>query len=378
MRDWLDKVLFGTDDRRQRLRLRRFFMALVSYAMWFGVAWAALRAGQLAVPYKVLGYAAIGILVTQGVFYWLFRSGRNLRFADPSLTMTQIVVALGWVLVLMAWTREVRGLMVSLYMVTLLFGIFGLNRRQFIIVSVIAFLCFAALVATELFFDPGKFPLEMQLISLLVLGVVLIWTAFFGSYIGNLRYRLSRRNDELEQALGRIQELAERDDLTGLYNRRYIVDALQRLKSGADRGGEPFSVCIVDLDHFKKVNDRYGHAVGDRVLVEFSRLARDSIRGMDFLAPNIADALELGRFGGEEFILLLPETGVEGARICAERLRERQENAGTHRPGAHVTLSAGVAQYMPGESTENLLRRADHALYEAKKTGRNRVVVAGA
>jgi diguanylate cyclase (GGDEF)-like protein len=285
-------------------------------------------------------------------------------------------VALGFCLVLTAWTAEARGLVIAVYMVTMLFGIFALARRDFLLIAALAFVGYATLVAGEHWLMPGRLSLEWQLVSLLVLACLLGWTAFFGAYVSNLRYRLRHRNDELEQALGRIQELAERDDLTGLFNRRYVTEALQQLKSRADRRTESFSLCIVDLDDFKSVNDRYGHAAGDRVLVEFARSARATLRDMDLIGVSEREDTTVGRFGGEEFILVLPATGLEGAWQCAERLRAMQENMAEQQPGLAVTLSAGVAEYVRGESIENLLRRADRALYAAKAAGRNRVVTA--
>lgn len=372
----LDSLFIGTDDRRQRLRLRRFFMALVSYAMWFGMALVIHQAGLLQIGNRAVLLIFLAILFTQAVFYALFRSGLNLRFADPSLTLPQILVALGFALVLAGGTHEVRGLVMAVFMVTLLFGIFALSRREFLLLAVIAILGYAALVAGEHWLLPEHRGLELDLITLMVLAAVLAWTAFFGSYVSNLRYRLRRRNDELEQALGRIQELAERDDLTGLYNRRYITETLQQLKLRADRRGERFAICILDLDHFKRINDAFGHEAGDRVLIEFARMARSTVRDMDLVGLSEREDRTVGRFGGEEFLIVLPATDLTGALQCAERLRVAQEEVLRQQHGASSTLSAGVAEYVPGESIGNLLRRADRALYRAKESGRNRVVAA--
>src|SRR5690606_18314537 len=158
-------------------------------------------------------------------------------------------------------------------------------------------------------------------------------------------------------------------DLTGLLNRRVIMGALRKLKARADRTREPFSVCIIDLDNFKTVNDRYGHLTGDRVLADFSRAMSQELRAMDYLGRSDP---ALGRYGGEEFILLLPGADIAGARGCAERLRlcqeERSRAEGDGPPSC--TLSAGIAQYAAGEDIESLLRRADQALYAAKHEGR--------
>lgn len=377
----LDKLIFGTDDHRQRLRLRRYYMACVGYFMWAGIVAIAVYADQLHIQQNTLVYLITGTFISQLIFFILLRSGANKRFALPAMTLPQMLVALVWVLVVMALTHEIRGLLICIYMVVLLFGIFELSRKEFTILAIIAFTCFLLLVIIEQSLMPDRYTPQQQILTLLVLGGVLCWTAFFGTYVSNLRYRLGQRNDKLEQALGRIQELAERDDLTGIYNRRYIMDVLQRLQAIADRGQETFSLCIMDLDHFKEVNDRYGHVAGDQALVDFTRLANQTLRGMDIIGLSNTDGrrvleMALGRYGGEEFMVVMPATDWQGAYQCAERLRSEQQKLAMNNPGIAVTLSAGVAEYSPDESISQLLRRVDKALYKAKATGRNRVVIA--
>lgn len=168
---------------------------------------------------------------------------------------------------------------------------------------------------------------------------------------------------ELEQ---RLVELATHDGLTGLYNRRHFVDLAERELSRAARSHSPVSLCMLDADQFKQMNDEFGHAVGDRALTTLARATRGMLRAQDIF----------GRLGGEEFGVLLPDTRIEGALAVAERIRRSVEV--TQVPTAHsapvwITVSIGVAQHRPGESFETLMRRADHALYRAKDNGRNRV-----
>lgn len=161
-----------------------------------------------------------------------------------------------------------------------------------------------------------------------------------------------------------MEERALSDALTGVGNRRLIVDILDREIAKLERYGGDLSVILLDLDHFKEINDRYGHGVGDRVLVESSRLVADHLRRSDLL----------GRWGGEEFIVLAPETDLQGARLLAERLRLR---LAVHRfeGVGDLTASFGVAAHLPGDTGETLVHRADRALYEAKQAGRNTVRV---
>lgn len=156
------------------------------------------------------------------------------------------------------------------------------------------------------------------------------------------------------------------DGLTGLYNRRWIDEALPRFVARYGRSAHPLSVMMVDVDHFKKFNDTYGHAIGDKVLVVVGRSLRENLRPTDLVA----------RYGGEEFLLILPDTNVEAGRQCAERIRvavaaEKLEDVDTR-----ITISLGGACLKPGESMTDLLSRADEALYASKHDGRDRVTYA--
>jgi diguanylate cyclase (GGDEF)-like protein len=139
----------------------------------------------------------------------------------------------------------------------------------------------------------------------------------------------------------------------------------------SDRTGAPFCVCLLDLDHFKSLNDQHGHLAGDRTLASFARRVRGELRTMDSInQAGVPSAL--GRVGGEEFLVLLPDTTLRGALRVAERIRE----AVGQRPldGKHeVTVSIGIAEYRGSETVGSLLGRADKALYGAKRGGRNRV-----
>lgn len=161
----------------------------------------------------------------------------------------------------------------------------------------------------------------------------------------------------------KLFDMATKDSLTGLYNRRFQVEAIKEAKEKADRYGIPFSVLMIDVDNFKSINDRLGHEIGDRVLIGVSNLISQSVRSADI--PS--------RWGGEEFLVLLVNTDIEGAVVLAERIREGVTKLKVDNV-PRITVSIGVAQYIPGESIDNLISRADHGLYDAKRSGKNRVV----
>lgn len=161
-----------------------------------------------------------------------------------------------------------------------------------------------------------------------------------------------------------LKLLSTTDQLTGAYNRRAFEDFFTRERSRAKRYNIPLSLIIFDIDHFKKVNDTFGHDAGDHVLQEVVDMSKKQIRQIDFLC----------RWGGEEFVLLLPETGIESAQIVAERLRSTVEKLEFSIP-SNITISFGLSQFHTSDSPETLIKRADIALYEAKQDGRNRVAV---
>jgi diguanylate cyclase (GGDEF)-like protein len=154
------------------------------------------------------------------------------------------------------------------------------------------------------------------------------------------------------------------DSLTSLANRRFFIDFLEKAMSFAKRHEQPLSVIMADLDNFKSLNDTYGHQAGDQVLVAFAEAMQASIRREDLAA----------RFGGEEFILMLPGTALKEATILAERLRESLEKLVFPPLTTRVTASFGIATYRPDDTFETLVKRADEALYAAKAAGRNRVM----
>lgn len=170
----------------------------------------------------------------------------------------------------------------------------------------------------------------------------------------------------LKEALHTISEISNRDGLTGVYNRRYLENRLSSEFDRTRRYGGTFSMILFDLDHFKKVNDTYGHLAGDKVLIEIAARVQNNLRSSDVI----------GRYGGEEFVLILPETILDGAGVFAERLREAiaQEPVVFNDTIIPVTVSMGVTEMDGLLSNYGVLtHQADLALYASKTAGRNRV-----
>jgi diguanylate cyclase (GGDEF)-like protein len=190
-------------------------------------------------------------------------------------------------------------------------------------------------------------------------------------YEENLEKLVKERTQELEIAKSKLAEMANKDPLTNLYNRRYFNDVADTLLSMAHRQQQEFSIFMLDIDRFKLINDTYGHNAGDVVLKKLSNLLTTSIRQSDVAI----------RFGGEEFVVLLPNTNIDGAVLIAKKLKEAIENIEIKIPNIDIikfTVSIGISQCDCSKNAEvidDLVHKADEALYEAKRAGRNKIVI---
>jgi diguanylate cyclase len=186
-------------------------------------------------------------------------------------------------------------------------------------------------------------------------------------FFRGLQRRLGEKNAALKAAIARIELLANCDELTGLANRRSITQWLGEQIAQCDRTGLPLTVALLDIDHFKQINDTCGHSTGDRALQLFANCVSQTLRGVD----------RLGRYGGEEFLVVLVATSLSNAGVPLERIRSGVADCDWSAIGAGIrlTLTIGATEYAKGESAENLMRRADLALYLGKEAGRDRVVL---
>ncbi len=202
--------------------------------------------------------------------------------------------------------------------------------------------------------------------------ILLVISAFgiVGLIFAIIRFISQAFIKDLKSAETKLIDMANHDFLTGLVNRREMFNRAAIELSRARRHGKPLSVILIDIDYFKRLNDNYGHDMGDSVLKDLSRTLKETLREYDIVC----------RYGGEEFVVVTPETDLDMARELAERLRcAALELAITHKNEAtpiHISISAGVAELMVDESIEKTISRADAALYRAKESGRNRVEVA--
>lgn len=330
----------------------------------------------------VNGVAAAGLARQDWVLWWtlftgaglvlvvvLIRSGWSLRLQDPSLTQFQIRYALlcsAVAYVILGQARSITPAILSLIVMFGSFGAFGMSPRKILINMAYALLVFGvAFVVVRSMKEPRFLPaLEAAHAAMIIL--VLLGSTFVAVRMQQIKHRLVQQKHDLAKALEHISHLAKHDELTGLANRRHMLERMEAERLRSHRTGRPLLLALLDLDHFKNVNDTHGHAAGDQVLQAFVGGVQAMVRGTDVLA----------RWGGEEFVLMLPETDAAGAEELLEHLRHAVQALEVPMDGQtlRITVSIGLAAGRPGETVAQTLDRADQAVYQAKAWGRNRVV----
>ena len=365
-RRWTDWVL--TTDKRQRIRLAMSGLAALLMVCCLVVMNSVAAAG-LASTSEVRVWTACSVLGLIAV-YAAIRSGWSRRFKDPALTLAQILYAITCCAAAFVIAGPARGVTLPILAIILMFGIFGLTTRQMLgvlVYSLVAFGVASGVVAAR---DEPDYPPVVAAAYVGMVVVVLLSSTFLTTRVQSTREHLRRQKAELAQALEQIRQLATHDDLTGLLNRRAMLDRMQLEQRRSLRSGSPLLIAQLDIDHFKAVNDTHGHAAGDLVLQSFADTVRRNVRDTDVLA----------RWGGEEFVLLLCDTPAADAVTLMERLRQAVQAMQVPVPQSGgpitVTVSIGLARHTPADPLAGTLERADQALYAAKAGGRNRVVPA--
>lgn len=356
---WLD-VLVG---RKPGLRKHAVLMLATGqfYALCIVVMCHASYLGLLAWP---VAYGITACMVTCFLFFYtLIRSGWSQRFKDPLLALPQAMVL--QLLVVMAYVLvgPARGDVVILMCQTLVVSMFKLSPQQTLKLGAWSV---GALSAAQFGLwwtqAPGfgtTLALAHWLTCTTALGILTVVT----KWVTDIRMRIYSQAQSLREALEQANVLATTDMLTGLMSRRSMMDELALAVQKARDQQKPVSVALLDIDHFKQINDQHGHQCGDDVLKGFAAMATVGLRDTD----------KLCRWGGEEFLLLLPEVDVTQASVAVDRLRQRVKDlSAAANQCAPITVSAGVAQWRAGESVSTWLERADAIMYAAKSQGRDR------
>lgn len=349
----------GGGDRRDLRLLRNLLLAgcvavLVNALLEWGhgrlAAW-----DRWAYPLIMLVFAGGAALL-----HWRPQWNRLVRRVTVVTLNLYLAFALYMVLMAGGGPPDLYQLVSNLYWLPLTYGcaFVFLSRRDALLVSACMY-CLLFGGSSWLLhsgtINPGPVPLGVILVNVAIAQLIYVVLLLAISRLRSDYLRTRERADWMQQ-------IASTDPLTGVANRRALNERLVASVSLLERHGQPLSVLLLDVDHFKPINDQHGHATGDSVLVELAGLMSEQLRVSDLL----------GRWGGEEFMVLVASTPLSAAVELAERIREATMS---HRfsHGQPVTVSIGVAQALAGERPEQLVARADVALYEAKRLGRNQV-----
>lgn len=363
-RRWFYEWVF-TADSKQQLRIKRSLLSALVFVVCIGLIAYASSIGMM--DPREGTWLASCIAVSCTGFYLVLRSGLNLRFREPALTLPQILAALTWICGAYGTTNEAHGGTLMLYALVQVFGVFNMDVRSARIASIYAVVAMGATMAYKTLTAPDLYPARVEWVYFVFVATIMPTIAQLATQLSTMRQRLKAQKSDLETALARIRELATRDELTGLINRRQMIQVLAEHALRMKRQANGFAVAVIDLDFFKRVNDSHGHAVGDEVLRGFAQEARRVLRETDVIA----------RWGGEEFLLVMVETPPGHPSMGLERLREtlRGLQISSSVPELRISFSAGLTLYRPGEAVDAAIERADRALYEAKAGGRDRTVV---
>lgn len=359
----LADLWLGTDPA-QRLRLRQTSLAMALMALCAPVMHYCVHIAQGERGAALWAWTVISV-GGMAMFYACIRSGWSCRLTDPSLTQLQIAFAITSAAFGYALAGPMRGAVFPVLTLILMFGMFQLRPRAAYALSLFALMLFGTVMAVMAVRQPARYPPEVEMGHFLMLACMLPAVAVLTARMSSIRERLSRQRQELSRALAQLQVIATRDELTGLPNRRQMQALVDQELLRSLRHPHDFCIAVIDLDHFKHINDTHGHATGDLVLRRFAQAGQAALRATDVLA----------RWGGEEFLVLLPDTGMPLALAGMERLREQIAALPFERPDGPplaLTVSIGLTGHRRGDTLAQTLARADELLYEAKAQGRNR------
>ena len=358
---FLSDLVVGKDPR-MKARLGLCLVSVVIYVCWIAVLLAYAVPRQLmsaATAHFFVGYIAVALCV----FYPLVRSGRTRSWSDPGLVAPQILWASGAMIISYAAAPVVRSVAFQTLCLIQVFGFLSLRPKVAAWTGGLttAMLVIAWIAMTVL----GLSDPRAEALKISASCFVLVLMTFQSRSFGLMREHAFHEKKSLAAAAEELRRITIHDGLTGLFNRAHMQERLEAEVQRALSSGHHFSVALIDLDHFKRINDTHGHPVGDEVLVNFALQGSEVLRETDVI----------GRWGGEEFLVLMPETDAANqAQIALTRLRGKLLSAQVSKtvPELRVAFSCGVSTWNPQDTIEQVIERADQALYRAKASGRDR------
>lgn len=356
--------LVMTSDPNIRFRLELWFVMQFTYLLYFGILLAQVALGFVSlVPALCVISASVSISVA---FY--VSSRRNWRanerfrkFLDNAPLIVGVFIM--WATYALAGPASNATLIITASHVV--YAIFSMKTREVWLVVAMELVGLGIIMVVCHVAEPARFVAEEQLVGFLYMALVLPLIARLATHVSTMTENYRQQRRELEAAITKVRDLATRDELTQTHNRRHMVELMNLQKVQHESNGSMLCLALLDIDFFKQVNDRYGHSAGDEVLRRFADAAKRSLRSSDLL----------GRWGGEEFMVMFPDTSMEQALAALARMRELSSQIDLEdiAPGLRVTFSGGLLKITAEERLEASIEKADQALYLAKSNGRNRV-----
>jgi len=359
----LGNLILG-EDPKLRARVSMTLLATYGYAVSTAVLLYLLHANlvssSMAMPLVALMWTGVPL------FYLLVRTGLSERLGSPGMDLPQCMFAMACILAAYVIVGPMRNAVLLLIALVMVFSMITLTARQVRIMGIVTVACLGLAMIGLALMEPGQVDARAEFMKFVLAASTLPALSAVASHVAKLRTRLVEQKQELQHALAMLHEIATRDELTGLHNRRHMLQLLEQQVSRQQRSGEGFCLALIDLDHFKLVNDTHGHHMGDLVLKTFADVIKTELRQTDVL----------GRWGGEEFLLMLtaPDPGLEGAQASLVRFQLALRQAVLAK-NIRITFSAGLTEHQLEEALHETLERADRGLYTAKASGRNRVTV---
>jgi diguanylate cyclase (GGDEF)-like protein len=364
----LEKALKASRSRERERNQRLLWAGATALSYALDALFLGLYVLAGTVPAPVFYFFVAGAAAACALTYAAYAIGWNLKVREQNVVWPQTSAAVAVHLTVVALAPQVTFPVLANLFTVFAFGLIWLSLRASVVMWTLSVIATGAIL-----WSVGA---RAGLAASSPFEVALTWVCFsailgrcllLSVYANDMRARLAEGRRRLAASLEQIRELVHYDELTKVYNRRTLIERLEQERSRAERTRVPFCVALFDLDHFKAVNDGHGHAAGDEVLKAFAASVRAAMRDSDVF----------GRYGGEEFLLILNATAPATARVALERIRAglAAVDWAPIAPGIALTVSVGVAGFRAGEPVAQLLNRADGGLYEAKRAGRNCVVI---
>lgn len=358
-------LLFRHKNKKQQIRLRRLVYAMYGASIHTVVCVLLWSSDLFRISGNEFIITFVLAWIVNGLFFIMIYSGMNEHLKDPSLTIPMMLWSITFIMYTVFLTTEVRELLLMFNFFTLVFGTFHLGVSSFVILACYGMFLYLFVIQTLKIVYPSLVDPHIEWIAFFGFSLVSLAYVVIASEMSSIRDYLRNKNKSLTLALDKIESISITDELTQIKNRRYILQVLNQQALMAQRNTYHFSICLLDIDMFKNINDHYGHLRGDESLIFLCKTLEAIMRKSDYFA----------RFGGEEFLIIFPLTTKNQAEKVAERMRVLIETTPFEGLDAShpLTVSMGITEYHAPETVEALLGRVDKALYLSKAKGRNNV-----